>query len=101
MPARDNPVINAPADARDTAPVSAGMLWDDLLMERLSARGRDGRRARDRPPPPRGVYHEQTEPLIAHYRVSGRLTRIDGVGSTEEVGARLSRAAPTGTDERP
>jgi hypothetical protein len=44
MPARVNPLINAPvADARDTTPVSAGMLWDDVLVDRLSARGREGR----------------------------------------------------------
>jgi adenylate kinase len=31
------------------------------------------------------VYEQQTEPVIDHYRRTGRFVEIDGVGTTEEV----------------
>ncbi len=36
------------------------------------------------------IYHEQTEPLIAYYEQTGRLKRIDGLGTPEEVFARIA-----------
>jgi adenylate kinase len=68
---------------------------DDVIVERLSARGRSD----DEPETVRrrlAVYREQTEPLIAYYESSGRLTRVDGVGDEDEVQARLRRAVPDG-----
>lgn len=35
------------------------------------------------------LYHEQTEPLKAHYSAQGILREIDGLGSTDEVFARI------------
>jgi adenylate kinase len=63
---------------------------DELLVERLSTRGRTD----DEPATVRrrlAVYHEQTEPLIAHYERRGRLTRIDGTGDADDVQARFLR----------
>jgi adenylate kinase len=64
---------------------------DDLLVERLAAR----RRADDRPATIQrrlAVYHQQTEPVIAHYEGDGRLLRVDGVGDAETVRSRLTRS---------
>jgi adenylate kinase len=66
---------------------------DDALVARLSARGR----ADDEPATVRrrlAVYHEQTEPLVAHYERRERLTRIDGTGDTKDVHARFLRDVP-------
>jgi len=38
------------------------------------------------------VYREQTEPLVAYYRDHGLLKTVDGVGSTDEVYARIVAA---------
>jgi adenylate kinase len=64
---------------------------DDLLVERLAARGRadDGPATIQRR---LAVYHQQTEPVIAHYEGDGRLLRIDGVGDADAVGNRLARS---------
>lgn len=35
------------------------------------------------------VYARETEPLLEHYRASGRLVRVDGSGSPQEVYARV------------
>jgi len=66
---------------------------DDVLTERLAARGR----ADDAPATIRrrlAVYHEQTRPLLAYYQGDGRLVRVDGQGDSETVRTRLSRAIP-------
>jgi adenylate kinase len=64
---------------------------DDLLVDRLAARGRadDGPATIQRR---LAVYHRQTEPVIAHYEGGGRLLRVDGVGDAEAVRGRLVRA---------
>jgi len=70
---------------------------DEVLIERLAARGRAddtpdaiGRRL--------AIYHQETAPLRTHYQ---RLViEIDGVGSVEEVHSRVSNAVdrfPGGT----
>jgi adenylate kinase len=38
------------------------------------------------------LYEEQTSPLIAYYEAQGRLAVVDGVGSPDEVFARLTGA---------
>lgn len=38
------------------------------------------------------IYQEQTEPLIAYYEKTGRLRRVDGLGTPEEVFARIASA---------
>jgi adenylate kinase len=35
------------------------------------------------------LYHEQTEPLKEHYASQGKLREVDGIGSPEEVFARI------------
>lgn len=35
------------------------------------------------------VYHRQTEPVLLHYEMQGRLARINGSGATEEVFERI------------
>ena len=37
-------------------------------------------------------YHEQTAPVAGYYEKRGMLTRVDGVGSTDEVTGRLTSA---------
>ena len=38
------------------------------------------------------VYHAQTKPLISHYEKQGKVLVIDGVGTVEEVRARVKKA---------
>lgn len=38
------------------------------------------------------VYHDQTAPLVAFYETRGSLRRVEGVGSVEEVEARIAKA---------
>jgi adenylate kinase len=40
------------------------------------------------------VYHEQTRPLIDYYRGQGKLRRVDGRGSIDEVTARIREVLP-------
>ena len=40
------------------------------------------------------AYHQQTAPLIARYRKAGVLITIDGLGTPEQVFARLAAALP-------
>ncbi|HKQ97719.1 MAG TPA: adenylate kinase [Candidatus Polarisedimenticolia bacterium] len=54
--------------------------------------GRLERRADDAEEVVRGrleVYARQTAPVLEHYRAAGLLQEVDGVGSPEEVGARI------------
>jgi adenylate kinase len=46
-----------------------------------------------------GLYHEQTEPLKAYYGDRGLLREVDGVGSTDEVFARIEDALDSGGSE--
>ena len=38
------------------------------------------------------VYRKQTEPLVEHYRKRGILVEVDGMGSMDEVAARIEEA---------
>ncbi|ADI14186.1 adenylate kinase [Truepera radiovictrix] len=40
------------------------------------------------------VYSAQTAPLVTYYETTGKLRRVDGVGSVEEVFARISEVLP-------
>ncbi|MDQ3878829.1 MAG: adenylate kinase [Actinomycetota bacterium] len=44
------------------------------------------------------LYHEQTEPLKAYYGDRGLLREVDGVGTTDEVFARIESALDGGAD---
>ncbi len=62
---------------------------DDVLMQRMLARGR----ADDTPEAIQtrlDIYHRETTPLIEHY--SDRVVHVDGVGDIDDVQARILRA---------
>lgn len=64
----------------------------DIVLARLSARLAVENRADDSPAAVErrlALYEEQTAPLISHYRKQGVLATVDGVGSPDEVFARL------------
>jgi adenylate kinase len=90
---------------------------DDLIVERITGRRTDPETGRIYhlrfDPPPADVagrvvqrkddteeacrtrlalYHEQTAPLVTFYGDSGRMKRVDGVGTPDEVTARLMAA---------
>ncbi|CAM3500559.1 adenylate kinase [Deinococcus saxicola] len=74
---------------------------DDLLIERIVARGRDAvagggtSRSDDTAEVARkrqDVFREQTQPLIDYYSARGHLEHVDGVGSMDEVYARILKS---------
>lgn len=72
----------------------------DIVMARLNARLAVEHRADDSPAAVErrlALYEEQTAPLIAHYRKQGVLAQVDGVGSPDEVFARLVAAIGSAT----
>jgi adenylate kinase len=91
----------AQAEALDAALQEAGRplpeavlldVPDEEVVRRLAGRGRED----DDPATVRhrlGVYHEQTEPVIAYYEQRDRLRRVDGTGDPEDVARRLSDTA--------
>jgi adenylate kinase len=59
---------------------------DDVVVERIAGR-RQGR-ADDNPETVRErlrVYHDETEPLVDHYERQGKLWRVDGARTPDEV----------------
>jgi adenylate kinase len=68
---------------------------DQLLLQRLAGRAQAEGRIDDTPEVIRErlqVYQNQTAPVVEHFRKAGRLADVDGVGSMEEVSARISDA---------
>jgi len=64
----------------------------ELVIERLNARLAAEHRVDDSPAAVEqrlALYEEQTAPLIAHYRRQGTLAVVDGLGTPDEVFARL------------
>ena len=67
----------------------------DEVVERLLKRAVDQGREDDTEDVIRhrqDVYHEQTEPVIALYRERGLVAEVDGLGSVDEVAARVTHA---------
>lgn len=67
----------------------------DLLIQRLAGRAQAEGRSDDSPDAVRNrlrVYQDQTAPVIDHYRSRGRLACVYGVGSVDEVFARILAA---------
>ena len=61
---------------------------DEELFKRLASRGR----ADDNPDVIKQrlvAYHNQTEPLVGYYTKSGILRKIDGLGTIDEIYARI------------
>lgn len=79
-------------------PVDLAVLLDvdvELLISRLAGRAQAEGRSDDTPETVRNrlrVYTEQTAPVIDFYDAAGKLTRIDGVGSMEDITARVLAA---------
>ena len=71
----------------------------DLLVERIAGRAQAEGRADDSPESVRTrlqVYDTQTAPVIEFYRQHGQLTVVDGVGSLDDVFARIVEAISPG-----
>jgi len=94
----------AQAAALDELLASLGQKFDaavqltvdnEKIVERLAGRAKAEGRADDNPESVRKrlqVYDEQTAPVIEFYRQHGQLTVVDGVGSLDEVFARIVEA---------
>lgn len=98
------PRTSAQADALDTMLSEIGrelsivfefQLSDDVATERLMGRAELESRSDDTPEAIArrlALYHEETEPLIEHYRLHGNLVGIHADNSVNEVFAELQEA---------
>ena len=79
-------------------PVDVAVLLDvdtELLLERIAGRARAEGRSDDTPETVRNrlrIYNDQTAPVIGFYEDAGKLARVDGVGSMDEITARVLAA---------
>lgn len=67
----------------------------EVLLGRISTRGRSSARSDDSPDVigrRLEVYDEQTRPVVEHYGKAGLLCRIEGVGGVDEIRARVAAA---------
>ena len=84
--------ILAKSSEEVTATVSI-MITDEMIMERIKGRALKEGRADDACEETINnrivTYHNQTEPLIEYYNKSGKYHEIDGIGTIEEVQARI------------
>ncbi|HBK47572.1 MAG TPA: adenylate kinase [Xanthomonadaceae bacterium] len=67
----------------------------DLLVERIAGRAKAEGREDDNPESVRKrlqVYNDSTAPVIGFYEQRGKLARVDGVGSLDEVLDRITAA---------
>lgn len=74
---------------------------NELIIERLAGRAKAEGRADDTPESVRHrlqVYDEKTAPVVDFYRQHGQLTVVDGVGTLDEVFARIVEAIQSGRD---
>lgn len=70
---------------------------DDELVRRLVERAGEQGRSDDNEDTIRarmGVYRDETKPLLDFYEERGKLRRVDGTGSVEEVFARIEAVLP-------
>jgi len=68
---------------------------DDVAIDRLSKRAVDEGRSDDTPEAITkriALYHDQTKPLVSHYRLAGNLVGIHGDRTENEVFAEIQRA---------
>lgn len=79
-------------------PIDAAVVLDvdtELLIERIAGRAKAEGRSDDTPETVRNrlrIYNEQTQPVVDFYAQTGRLVRVDGVGSMEDITARVLAA---------
>jgi len=102
------PRNRAQAQALDTLLAKIGQPADvavllevpsELLVERIAGRAKAEGRADDTPESVRTrlkVYADQTAPVIDHYRQHDILRAVDGVGSLDEVFARIIESLGAG-----
>lgn len=67
----------------------------EMLVERIAGRAQAEGRADDTPESVRTrlkVYEDQTAPVVGYFRQRGQLEVVDGVGSMDEVFARIIEA---------
>src|SRR5690606_19698094 len=100
----------AQAAALDELLASLGQKFDaavqlavdnEQIIERLAGRAKAEGRADDTPESVRhrlNVYDEKTAPVIDYYRQHGQLTVVDGVGSLDDVFARIVEVIQPGHD---
>lgn len=70
---------------------------NELIVERIAGRAAAEGRKDDTPETVRErlrVYAEQTEPVAGYFAEHGKLVVVDGVGSLDEVFARITAALP-------
>jgi adenylate kinase len=70
-------------------------LADEIALERMLGRARDEGRVDDRPDVIArrlAIYHEQTEPVVEHYRATGLLVPLHAERSVNEVYAEITDA---------
>jgi adenylate kinase len=75
---------------------------DDVAMERMRKRAADEQRTDDTPDAMAkrlSLYHELTEPVVEHYRVTGKLVPLHAERSIEEVDAEIEDALRLVGDE--
>jgi adenylate kinase len=68
---------------------------DEVARERLTKRAVDEGRSDDTPDVINRriqLYHEETEPIVQHYRLLGNLVGIHGTGTMDEVFAEIQEA---------
>lgn len=73
-------------------------LPDEVALERMRGRAADEGRADDTPEAMQtrlAIYHEQTEPVVEHYRVTGKLVPLHAGRPVEEVFAEIESALDT------
>ena len=70
-------------------------LSDDVATERMLARAQDEGRADDTPDviaERLRTYHDLTEPVVEHYRITGRLVQLNGARPIDEVWTDVQEA---------
>jgi adenylate kinase len=83
-----------------SAPITAVVLLsvsDEELVRRLQGRAQQEDRSDDSEDTIRRrmeVYRLQTKPLLDYYEAKGKLRRVDGAGSVDEVSARIAEVLP-------
>jgi adenylate kinase len=68
---------------------------DNALVERIEKRFAEQGRSDDNPESYKvrlAAYNAQTAPLLPYYTAQGKLVEVDGMGSVEEVSARIEAA---------
>ncbi len=81
------------AEGKELTSVVSLMIPDEMIMQRIKHRATIEGRADDAKEEVINnrikTYHDKTEPLIEYYQNTGHYTEINGIGTIEEVRARI------------